>query len=57
MIGAHLESVPNTIEQQATRRAMEQVRLVYGFEEAVLLRSHDTRREVLQQVEALCADQ
>ena len=49
--------MPNTIEQQATRRAMEQVRLVYGFEEAVLLRSHDTRREVLQQVEALCADQ
>ena len=56
-IGAHLESVPNTIEQQATRRSMEKVQLVYGFEEAVALRRHDTQREVLERVEQLCADQ
>ena len=56
MIGAHLESVPDTIEQQATRRAMQRVRLVYCFEEAVLLRSQDSQRDVLQQVEDLCAD-
>ena len=57
MIGAHLESVPNTIETQSTRRSMEKVRLVYGFEEAVALRRHDAQHEVLERVEELCADQ
>ena len=56
IIGAHLESVPNTIEQQATRRSMEKVQLVYGFEEAVALRQRDAQREVLERVEELCAD-
>ena len=55
MIGAHLESVPDTIEKQPTRRSMEQILLVYSFEEAIALGQDNARREVLNRVEELCA--
>ena len=55
MIGAHLQSVPDTIEMQPTRRSMEQILLVYGFEEAIASRQDDARLEVLNRVEELCA--
>ena len=57
MIGAHLESVPDTIEKQSMRRSMEQIQLVHGFEEAIASRQDDARREFLDRVEELCADE
>lgn len=57
MIDAHLESVPDTIEKQSTRRSMEMVLHVYGLEEAIVLRQEDARREILSRVEDLCAEQ
>ena len=55
IIESHLESVPDTIEQQRTRRSIELILHVYRFEEAVASRRHQARREILNRVEELCA--
>ena len=57
VIGAHLESVPNTIEKQSLRQSIELPQLVYRFEEAIASREPDTRDEILERVRDLCADQ
>ena len=57
MIESHLDSVPDTIEKQRTRRSMELMLHVYGFEEAVASRQHDARSEILSRVEELCAQE
>ena len=54
MIESHLDSVPDTIEKQRTRRSMELILHVHGFEEAVASRQHDTRSAILSRVEELC---
>ena len=53
MIGAHLESVPDTIEKQPIRKWLETRRLVYSFEEAITSRRDDKRHDILNRVEEL----
>ncbi|MXZ51907.1 MAG: hypothetical protein F4Z34_01815 [Acidimicrobiaceae bacterium] len=57
VIAEHLESVPNTIEKRSLRQFIELPQLVYRFEEAIASRDPDTRDEILERVQDLCADQ
>ena len=57
MIGAHLESVPDTIERQPTRRSMEKMMLTYSLEEVIASRHDDARRQILYRIEELCAEE
>ena len=57
VIGAHLQSVPDTTEKQPLRRSIELSQLAYRFEEAVASREPDKRHEILERVRDLCADQ
>ena len=56
VIGAHLESVPDTIEKRSLRQSIEVPQLAYRFEEAVASRDPGTRDEILERVRNLCAD-